>query len=215
MLEAILALAIVSIVLVTALHMAGAAAVGRLRQQDRRMGHLLARELMSEVIQTSYEEPDGTPQFGRESGESNVNRADWDDVDDYAGWKESPPQDRAGQAIEMLEGWKRQIEVEKMQWTSISDGTNELVQLVPASDTLPDTGLRRVTVTVLSPSGHPTRITSLRADHRTLEAQPTMSSLFVPQVGLDVQVGPDPAGRVRGGVAVLNHRMPRTAAGGS
>lgn len=50
----------------------------------------LAQDLMTEILSQSFEEPGTTTgSFGKEAGEST--RANFDDVDDYAGWSETPP----------------------------------------------------------------------------------------------------------------------------
>lgn len=58
----------------------------------------LAQDLMTEILSQSFEEPGTTTgSFGKESGESV--RANFDDVDDYHGWSESPPTARDGTTL--------------------------------------------------------------------------------------------------------------------
>lgn len=45
---------------------------------------ILAQDLMEEILSKNFEETAGS--FGRETGESTANRANYDDVDDYDGW---------------------------------------------------------------------------------------------------------------------------------
>lgn len=45
---------------------------------------ILAQDLMEEILSKNFEETSGS--FGRETGESTANRANYDDVDDYDGW---------------------------------------------------------------------------------------------------------------------------------
>jgi len=47
----------------------------------------LGRDLMEEIRSKAYEDPNQTPKFGNEPGEKT--RSDFDDVDDYDGWKEN------------------------------------------------------------------------------------------------------------------------------
>jgi prepilin-type N-terminal cleavage/methylation domain-containing protein len=46
----------------------------------------LGRDLMEEIRSKAYEDPNQTPKFGTESGEKA--RSDFDDVDDFNGWKQ-------------------------------------------------------------------------------------------------------------------------------
>ena len=53
------------------------------------------------------DEPDDTPAFGREAGESSSSRAAYDDVDDYHGWSGSPPVEKDDAAIANAAGFTR------------------------------------------------------------------------------------------------------------
>jgi prepilin-type N-terminal cleavage/methylation domain-containing protein len=46
----------------------------------------LGRDLMQEIRSKAYDDPNQTPLFGPESGEKT--RSDFDDVDDFHGWKQ-------------------------------------------------------------------------------------------------------------------------------
>ena len=48
-----------------------------------------AQELMEEIKSKDFEDPDQTPVFGKEPGETG--RSDFDDVDDFADYTEDPP----------------------------------------------------------------------------------------------------------------------------
>ena len=96
----------------------------------------LAEQLISEILDHDYEDTGGSPVFGRESGESGGDRADWDDVDDYDGWSSTPPEDRSGNALPNSTNWQRDVTVE---FVDPSD---------PASVSGSDQGLKRVIVTV-------------------------------------------------------------------
>ncbi|HVT79556.1 MAG TPA: hypothetical protein VHM90_02775, partial [Phycisphaerae bacterium] len=58
------------------------------------------------------------------------------DVDDFNGWSESPPQDRAGNPMQDLAGWSRSVRVD---FVSIAN---------PTTVSATDAGLKRITVTV-------------------------------------------------------------------
>jgi hypothetical protein len=99
-------------VLVVALNTVGDATVGRQKMGDEGRGHLLAQDLMAEILQKAYEEPDETITFGPEVSEGSGSRVDFDDVDDYHGRDESPPQEKDGATKAGLDGWRRTVTVE-------------------------------------------------------------------------------------------------------
>jgi PKD repeat protein len=126
---------IVGIMLVAALSTVAASRVSRARIADRMRAEQLALDLMAEILQQPYQDPIQTPVFGLEPGESATSRAAWDDIDDYNGWTESPPQTKSGNLIPDGAGWTRTVLVE---WINSSS-------LTPSSS---NTGVKRVTVTV-------------------------------------------------------------------
>ena len=100
----------------------------------------LADSLMSEILASSYMEPGATYSFiTRESGESGGSKANYDDVDDYDGWQEQPPQYRDGTNMPNLSSWKRKVLVE---WVTIANGS------VAKSNF--ETNLKRVTIEIHS-----------------------------------------------------------------
>lgn len=134
--EAIISMVIISVMLLAALNTVGASRFGRSTMTLRARGNLLAQELMSEILQQSYEEPVDDVDFGRES-ESGGDRGEYDDVDDYLDWSSSPPEDRDGTALIGFDAWERRADV---IWVSSSD-LNQAV--------LYETGIKRITVEVL------------------------------------------------------------------
>ena len=118
MVEAIICTVIVGVMMVAALNTVGASKLGQLKIGDRAKGNALAQQLMSEILQQRYIEPDDTPQFGREGGESGGIRMKLDDVDDYDDWSSSPPENKDGSVIPGLNGWRRSVEV---VWVSPAD----------------------------------------------------------------------------------------------
>jgi len=97
----------------------------------------LAQDLMDEILTASYRDPDQPPLWGVEEASANT-RASFDDVDDYDGWTESPPQKRDGTPLAGLAGWQREVTVRNVD---PDDVTKELA-------TTDDRGLRRVRVLV-------------------------------------------------------------------
>jgi len=128
--EAVASLVIVGTLLVAALSAAGGMAMSQHRNADRALGILLAQDLMSEILQQAYVDPedagvklkggklelevlggDGGATYGPESGEVTGNRTRFDDVDDYHRWDASPPQARDGAELASLKGWRQTVTV--------------------------------------------------------------------------------------------------------
>lgn len=133
--EAVISTVIVAVMFVAALSTVSASKVTQHRVALVNRGRLLAESLLSEVLQQSYEDPDGAAVFGVESGEPTTVRADFDDVDDFDGWSSSPPAGRDGTPLTDSTGWKRTVKVE---WVNSSD---------PGQVSATETGVKRVTVT--------------------------------------------------------------------
>src|SRR5262245_37042091 len=89
--EAVMSMLIVAILLVSALRATAASSLMQYKMAERAKGRFLADGLMNEIMQLSYEDPDTTPVFGRETGEYYIYRPAWNDVDDFDGWVTSPP----------------------------------------------------------------------------------------------------------------------------
>ena len=136
MAETLVSILIVGGLVVAAMNTAGAAMMGHKKIGDRGRGTLLAQDLLGEILSQAYEEPVDTPTFGRESSESDGNRADYDDVDDYDGWIASPPELKDGTILSDLADWKRSASVAWVSSTDLSSVSGG------------ETGVKRITVTV-------------------------------------------------------------------
>lgn len=123
-------------VLVVALNTVGDATVGRQKTGNHGRGQLLAQDLMTEILCKAYEEPDETLAFGPEASEGSGSRVDFDDVDDYHGRDESPPQEKDGSTKAGLTGWRRTVTVEFVTATSVNTAS------------VSDEGVKRITVDV-------------------------------------------------------------------
>ena len=178
--------------LVAALNTLGATARARQVQANRGGGLGLARDLMTEILAARYEEPDDTPEFGRESSESGSERIDWDDVDDYDGWSGSPPELKDGNNVPDAAGWQRQVTVTYANPTALL-----------ATGQVADTGLKLITVTVTAPNGEQTVLAGLRSRYGAGERAPAVGDTFVTWVGVELQVGPDTP-RISVGTSLLN-----------
>jgi Tfp pilus assembly protein PilV len=110
---------------------------GQSMMADRAKAAWLADALAMEIHQQSYMEPGATTSpITRESGESSGSRATWDDVDDYHGWSDSPPQNKDGTTIANLTGWQRSVTV---TWVTLAN-------IATTSGT--ETGVKKITITV-------------------------------------------------------------------
>jgi len=134
--EAVVSTLIVAILMVASLTVLGAARAGQLKIADRARGEQLATELMNEILQSNYLEPDDPPLFGPEGVEIGKGRMYFDDIDDYVGWTETPPQTRGGVPLPDYDGWTRSVAVE---WANPAN-------LAQASTS--PTDIKRITVTV-------------------------------------------------------------------
>jgi len=136
MVEAVFCVVLVGGLVVVSLDTLGASKVAQRSLGDRTRGSLLASALMSEILSQSYEDPNQSPIWGRESGESPLLRSTFDDVDDYINWSASPPLNRDGTSIPGLSGWRQSVTVD---WVDQSDLNTPWVS---------GSGVKRVTVTI-------------------------------------------------------------------
>ena len=134
--EAVISAVVVGVMLVAALNTVGASRIGQQKTGDRTKGALLAQQLMTEILQQYYADPENGG-FGLDGDEvGDGSRSLWDDVDDYDGWSASPPQRKDGTVIAEFDGWERSVSV---AWVNPYN-------LQAAVGT--DLGVKRITVTV-------------------------------------------------------------------
>ncbi len=138
--ETVMSTFLVGMVLVTATATSGASLRMQTKAAERAKAGYLAYALIGEMLELSYMQPGQTSSpIGLDTGESSTSRANYNDVDDYNGWTDSPPQNKDGTVLPDLTGWSRQVVVE---WVSPST----LTQASPGSSS--ETGMKRLTVTV-------------------------------------------------------------------
>jgi type II secretory pathway pseudopilin PulG len=114
LIEVVASTMIVGMMAVAALNSLGAATRSSQSIGNRAVAMGLADELMAEILQAPYEDPVQTPVFGRETGESASPRSAFDDVDDYDGWNQSPPQYRDGTTIPDRADWRQRVEIRRI-----------------------------------------------------------------------------------------------------
>jgi hypothetical protein len=198
--EVMISTLLVGVVLVASMKTVGA--VFRTRRINAQLGagEQLAEELMSEILQVRYEDPEetavpigdsvGPP--GIETGETDTTRADFDDVDDYHQWSAQPPVHKDGTPVAGFEQYERRVTVEGV-----------------APDTLqPDhsfeTGMRLIEVTVIEPSGNQIVRKALRSRFGAVEQLPQADTTFVTCLDGELQAGGSPTA-ANSGTNIINH----------
>src|SRR5262245_47894644 len=111
--EVVASTMIVGLMAVATLNTLGAATSSSQSIGNRAVAQGLADELMSEIMQCAYVEPSGATTLGPDGAESSGPRSAFDDVDDYDGWKVSPPQYRTGAVIPDRTNWQQQVVVSR------------------------------------------------------------------------------------------------------
>ena len=162
--ETLVSIVLVGGLLVVSLDLLSDAVAGQQGTSDRGRGILLAQQLMTEILEQPYDDPDQTTVLGREVGEDTGTRDSFDDVDDYHDWDSSPPTEKDGTEIPNLTGWSRSATV---RWVDADDQ-------ISARGT--DTGVKEITVTVRHKNA---RVASMMAI-RTRAADPIAADLEAP-----------------------------------
>ncbi len=136
LIEATMSIVVVSVMLVGALRLLGSARAGELTAQRRAVAHALAQDLMSEIVDSNYADPDDGDTLGAKIAEITGNRSLFDDVGDYDTWTASPPQAKDGTELADFAGYERTVSVE---WAQLDTLT---------LDSGSASGVKRITVTV-------------------------------------------------------------------
>lgn len=190
--EVVISTLLVGVVLTAAMNTVGGVFKTRNAAVELQVGPALARNLMSEVLQSAFtdpEEPDGP--IGRESGESGWSREDFDDVDDFDDWDSSPPEKADGSPLGYGDGWQRHVTV-------------VFVNPDTMTPSVADTGLKLITVTVTSPTGNATILQALRSRFGSVERLPSADRTFVTGAQLELQTS-DATIDIVSGTSIKNH----------
>ena len=148
--EASFCIVIVAVMFAAVMTTVAAARMVRYTTDGRSRGSTLAHDLMAEILQVAYEEPDGPGPLGVDAAELTGSRAAFDDVDDYDGWTASPPELNGGTALSLPDGWSRSVEV---RWIVPSN-------LTVTSGT--ETNAKRIIVTVQHNNVTMAQVTAIR-----------------------------------------------------
>jgi MSHA pilin protein MshD len=186
--EVLISTVLVGVMLVAAMKTVGA--VFRTRQVNAQLGdgEALAQQLMTEILQAKYEDPEetsapiGDPSnpLGIESGETAATRADFDDVDDFEAWNGEPPVDRGGTPLAGYELFKRRVNVYRVDPDTLQSNPNI------------ETGLKLIKVTAIEPSGRQIVLWTLRSRFGAVEQSPTVDTTFVTWLGGTLRSGGNP-----------------------
>ena len=151
--ETVMSVVLVAVMFAAVMQAVGASRMLQYKTGGERRGSLLARQLLAEILQRSYEDPEGpSGTLGLDAGEVAVNRLDFDDVDDYDGWFASPPRDRESTSTTEQVGWSREAAV---SWVNPAD----LAQI-----SVVETKTKRVVVTVKHNGMTMAQLTAVRTD---------------------------------------------------
>ena len=193
MVEILLASAIVGYMIVASLDAAAMVARTQRFNAGRLTGPGLARELMAEIMSLPYDDPQNPgAAIGVNAGESASNRSTFDDVDDYNGWSSANAVARNGTARSGYTGWSHTVTV---TWAE---------RITATAWTSYDTGLKRITVTVTSPTGVATQLMALRSWSGPLEQTLPIAADTVGWTGIELRTGSGARSEFAAG-AVVNH----------
>lgn len=133
LIEVAMSTLLVGLILVTSLKSVGSVIRHRATTADDSRALWLAQDLMNEILENKYDDPDAPPIFG---AEELTGRDTWDDVDDFHLWDKTPPEERDGTVIPNLTGWRRDVTV------AYVDPNN------PSLVSGTDQGVKRITVRI-------------------------------------------------------------------
>jgi type II secretory pathway pseudopilin PulG len=134
--EVVASTMIVGMLAVATLNSLGAATRSADSIGNRAIAAGLADELLSEIVQQPYSDPNGSAVFGRESGEPAGPRSAFDDVDDYDSWTVSPPQYRDGSVIPNRANWRQRVTITRVAPSN------------PGQDSGSDQGVKKIRVKI-------------------------------------------------------------------
>ncbi len=176
LIEVVVSTVIVAFIITASLQTVATAISVRAQTSELQLGPALAQDLMSEILQHPYTDPD-TPNgsIGTEIGEGAARNL-FDDIDDYDGWFSTPsPSARGGNALPGTNGWERSVSVSFVDPATLSPAASDL-------------GLKRIVVTATPPSGNATVIEALRSTTGANERRPHADRTIVSGAVLSIEL---------------------------
>ena len=143
LIEVIVSLVLVSTILLVSITASANLMRDRSTIRSAMRAQELAGEILDEISVRSFREPDDDSVFGPEPDEDPIDRATFDDIDDYDQYVDSPPTYRDGVVIDGYTGWTFQINVNPAESTDLG--------IVTSSDN--DAPLRLITITCTATNG--------------------------------------------------------------
>jgi hypothetical protein len=155
----------------------------------------LAADLLNEIMAAAYTDPENpSDALGTDSGESGGDRTTWDDIDDYDGWTESPPENKNGSPLPNSTGWTRSVNVQKLSWSNPT---------LTVNDNFPEQGVRLITVSVTGPNGKSATLKAIRSHNGVTEQALGVDLQVVSGLTVDLEAGGAPESQQ--GTNTLNH----------
>ena len=152
--EIVVAMLVVSSMMAAALYAVAGSRSATARGTDRAQAAALADDLMGYIYRLAYKSPSGSL-LGIELGDVLNSKPGYDDVDDFDGFREDPPQYADGSVIPGMTGWERSVSV---VWVNANN---------PATVSGTESGVKRITVTVSRNGTVIVRRVALRTDLAT------------------------------------------------
>ena len=196
MVEAAVATVMVGLMLVAAMATVDASLRMGNATAERSHASAFGALLMGEILRTRYEEPVDTVAFGVEAPETAASRAAWDDVDDYNGFEQFSPTDVNGVEIEGAKTWRWKAAVAPVD---LAD---------PNRVAAGETGLKRITVTVIDSVGAETTHVALRSRFGPRDRAVAATTTFVGHARIHLEVGGGFKGNVTSGSVLVNEPAP-------
>ena len=134
--EVIVSITIISILIVAAMQLFANLARSKSAVLSQDGAGYLAIEMIREIMQKSYQDPNNADEFGIGSEEVTTGRLLMDDIDDYHNWTRSPPQDRSGNPLSQYAHLTRSVQVRYVQADDFTQTAD------------PDEGFKEITITI-------------------------------------------------------------------
>lgn len=194
--EAVVSMVIVGVMLVAALQTVASAADARRRGAALSRADDLARVLLSEICSKAYEDPNGAPTFGTESGEIARDSRNFNDLDDYNGFSQTVPTLADGTKLAGYDGWSwaASVKPQRVQLGAIDN----LTQFEVGDDGSGDAA-RLIEVLVRSPDGVQTSVQTLRSRFAPLQTAANANNADLANVRVRLSVGEGAIEVIRGG----------------
>lgn len=192
--EVVISTILVSFLMVTALRTTANVFQTWTVTAEQSEGQFLAQQLMSEILQQSYQDPeDPGSTLGVNTGETSGDRSTFDDVDDYKDYTASPPKDRTNTVLSEYTGWTETVYIKK-----VSNGNPTF----EVNDNFNEQRLKKITVTVTSPAGKTTTLIALRSMDGAMEQARSVDQTPVSWIGVEFQASGQ---TLQTGIQLQNH----------